>query len=138
MKVILHAGLAGLLMAAAGCTGHTAGDGAGGAPSLAQGTPATVAAERVDDLDCAAAYLAAATRTPANADDAAARMDRAIQSYRDNPPPATSGPTPVTDGEIEAEIRARSDGMLRGAVPSLSAAIRACDAQYGLPPLSMR
>ncbi len=118
-------------------------------PSTKQGPalnsePVAPSAMRMEDLDCAAAYQTLVSVRPSLAPLASPRADGAIRAYRANPPPATSGPTPVTDGEILAEVEARTGPRVQRIasrqenLPALVADVHTCDAQYGHEPIRLQ
>lgn len=95
------------------------------------------------DLDCAAHYQTLISVRPSVATLATQRADGAIRAYKADPPAATSAPTPVTDGEILAEVEASSGPRVQriaGKQENLSglmADVHACDTQYGHQPTKL-
>lgn len=122
-------------LALSGCLPAT-----GGGPVLNSG-PVAPSATPMEDLDCAANYRTLISVRPTLAAIANPRLDGAVQAYKADPPPATAGPTPVTDGEILAEVEARSGPRVQRIasgqenLSALVADVHACDAQYGHEPI---
>jgi hypothetical protein len=106
-------------------------------PVFAMKTSPAMSTAARQDLDCAAHYRTLVSVQPAMVSLAVERSARAIQAYKASPPPAVSGPTPVTDSEIIAEVAARSRPRaqrITGGQEKLSALVvdvHACDSQYG-------
>lgn len=96
------------------------------------------------DLDCAADYRTLVSVQPALVSLAGQRSAGAIQAYKADPPPAVSGPTPVTDSEIVAEVAARSRPRIQRVadggedLAALVADVHACDAKYGHAPINLQ
>jgi len=111
--------------------------------ALKAGATALLPAVR-EDLDCAADYRTLVSVLPSLVSLAVQRSAGAIQAYKADPPPAVSGPTPVTDSEIIAEVAARSRPRaqrIAGGGEDLSALVsdvHACDAIYGHAPIQVQ
>jgi len=113
-------------------------------PVFALKTDPAISTAARQDLDCAADYRTLVSVQPAMVSLAIERSAGAIHAYKASPPPAVSGPTPVTDSEIIAEVAARSRPRaqrIAGGQENLSALVadvHACDSQYGHALIDLR